>query len=113
VFLSSAAVAAAVAAAAAAAAQVELTIPPDTALGLVIALACCTAVVVTATVLAMVNAAFVMVGLLKKYRGNKPFVEYRRPSAVLWHIAPGSEPCERLRAVSARARGAAAAQNMH
>lgn len=38
-------------------------------------LACCTAVVVTATVLSMVTAAFVMVGLLKKYRGLKPLQE--------------------------------------
>lgn len=51
-------------------------IPDDTQLGLVIALACCTAIVVTSTVLSMVNAAFVMVGLLKKYRGNKPLLEY-------------------------------------
>jgi hypothetical protein len=41
----------------------------------VLLLACCTAVVVTATVLSMVTAAFVMVGLLKKYRGLKPLQE--------------------------------------
>ena len=38
-------------------------------------LACCTAVVVTATVLSMVTAAFVMVALLQKYRGLKPLLE--------------------------------------
>ena len=56
-------------------ALVELSIPEETAVGVVIALACCTAIVVTATVLSMVTAAFVMVGLLKKYRGTKPLFE--------------------------------------
>ena len=55
--------------------QVELGIPETEPWGVVMLLACCTAVVVTATVLSMVTAAFVMVGLLKKYRGLKPLHE--------------------------------------
>ncbi len=53
----------------------ELSIPETEPWGVVLLLACCTAVVVTATVLSMVTAAFVMVGLLKKYRGLKPLHE--------------------------------------
>jgi hypothetical protein len=54
---------------------VELSIPETEPWGVVLLLACCTAVVVTATVLSMVTAAFVMVGLLQKYRGLKPLHE--------------------------------------
>ena len=57
------------------ASQVELSIPATEPWGVVLLLACCTAVVVTATVLSMVTAAFVIVGLLKKYRGLKPLYE--------------------------------------
>lgn len=53
----------------------ELSIPDTEPWEVVLLLACCTAVVVTATVLSMVTAAFVMVGLLKKYRGLKPLQE--------------------------------------